>query len=161
MKARMSPTTRTRFCLLIVPPTLMVLSACSSGQHQTNSSLNDQRLAVCPSTPNCVSSLAESGNRQVAPLTYRDDATQANGRLLKILTSMPRSSIRYADAAYIHVEFRSAFFGFIDDVEFQFAASGLIHVRSASRVGYSDFGVNRRRIEEIRTLFSPAASSGG
>jgi uncharacterized protein (DUF1499 family) len=61
---------------------------------------------------------------------------------------------------YLHVEMRSLMFRFVDDVEFSLAASaGLIHVRSASRVGYSDFGVNRKRVERIRAAFDSQPAS--
>ncbi len=66
----------------------------------------------------------------------------------------PTACRRCEEEAYWHVEFRSRVFRFVDDVEFLFGPAGRqIHVRSASRVGYSDFGANRRRIEEIRALF--------
>ena len=59
-----------------------------------------------------------------------------------------------AEERYIHTEFTSAFFRFVDDVEFLLDdGTRTIHVRSASRVGYSDFGVNRRRVEELRSRF--------
>ncbi|HOW77583.1 MAG TPA: DUF1499 domain-containing protein [Candidatus Competibacteraceae bacterium] len=62
---------------------------------------------------------------------------------------------------YLHVEFRSAVFGFVDDMEFYFSPPGTIQVRSASRTGYSDFGVNRERVETLRTRFSSTANSSG
>lgn len=68
---------------------------------------------------------------------------------------MPRTRIRRDEAAYLHAEFRSLIFRFVDDVEFLLDAdAGVIHVRSASRLGYSDLGVNRRRVEAIRQAFS-------
>ena len=67
-----------------------------------------------------------------------------------------------ADENFLHVEFRSAVFGFVDDVEFLFDdGNKVIHVRSASRVGYYDFGVNRRRVEELRKRFMAAGKSNG
>ena len=137
-----------------------IMSACSGSRAQPNSGLIEQRLAPCPDSPNCVSSQATQESRRVKPLRYRGDAVQAKERLLSLLEGMPRVRIQHADAGYIHTEFRSAVFGFVDDVEFYFDPPGLIQVRSASRVGYSDFGVNRERVEAIRLLFSDKSETG-
>lgn len=137
-----------------------IMSACSGSRAQPNSGLIEQRLAPCPDSPNCVSSQATQESRRVKPLRYRGDAVQAKERLLSLLEGMPRVRIQHADAGYIHAEFRSAVFGFVDDVEFYFDPPGLIQVRSASRVGYSDFGVNRERVEAIRLLFSDKSETG-
>ena len=111
------------------------------------------RLAACPSTPNCVSS-QESGRSAVAPLAYDDSASSAVARLKRIVSSLPRTRIVEATEDYLRVEVRSRIFGFVDDVEFIVDAAGSrVHVRSASRVGYSDFGVNRARVEAIRAQF--------
>jgi uncharacterized protein (DUF1499 family) len=73
---------------------------------------------------------------------------------MKIVKEMNRSKIITAEDNYIRAEFSSKLFGFVDDVEFYFpdttSTKAIIHVRSASRVGYSDLGVNRKRIEQIR-----------
>jgi uncharacterized protein (DUF1499 family) len=70
---------------------------------------------------------------------------------------MPRTDIVTLEEDYIHAECRSRIFGFVDDVEFWFdGANGVIHFRSASRMGYSDLGVNRKRMERIRKEFSQA-----
>ena len=131
-----------------------ILGACSGGRTQANSGLVEQRLAPCPDSPNCVSSQATQEGRRVEPLRYHGDAAQAKERLLALLRGKERVSVQHADAGYIHCEFRSALFGFVDDVEFHFDPLGAIQVRSASRVGYSDFGVNRKRVEAIRRRFS-------
>ena len=76
-------------------------------------------------------------------------------RIKDLVAEMPRSKIVTVEASYLHVEFRSAFFRFVDDVEFLIDTEDqVIHFRSASRVGYSDLGVNRRRMERIREAFS-------
>jgi uncharacterized protein (DUF1499 family) len=87
----------------------------------------------------------------MAPLAFESPADDAMRRLQAIVRSMPQSRIVTADDRYLHAEFRSAAFGFVDDVEFLIdERAGVIHFRSAARIGYSDFGVNRRRMERIR-----------
>ena len=112
-------------------------------------------LAACPDTPNCVSSQATDGAHAVAPLRYRANAADAMQRLRAIVGGLPRTRVVSATDYYLHVEFTSAILRFVDDVEFRVDASQrLIHVRSASRVGHYDFGVNRRRVEAIRQAFN-------
>jgi len=90
----------------------------------------------------------------VPPLAWTGDLGQAKMRLRSAVLAAGDATFVVEEEAYWHVEFRSRVFRFVDDVEFLFGPAGRqIHVRSASRVGYSDFGANRRRIEEIRALF--------
>jgi len=111
-------------------------------------------LKPCPASPNCVSSLAEDAEHRVPPLIWGGDFAQAKTRLRRAVLAAGHATFVAEEDTYWHVEFRSLVFRFVDDVEFLFdPGSRLIHVRSASRVGYSDLGVNRRRIEKIRALF--------
>lgn len=117
-------------------------------------------LPACPDTPNCVSSQATDRAHAIAPLHYGMSAADAMRRLRAIVSGMPRTRVVSATDDYLHVEFTSAILRFVDDVEFRVDASHrLIHVRSASRVGHYDFGVNRRRIEAVRRAFDRAAPS--
>ncbi|MBK8988515.1 MAG: DUF1499 domain-containing protein [Chloroflexi bacterium] len=114
----------------------------------------DGRLAPCPDSPNCVSTFATDTEHGIAPLAYDGNTAVAQAAILAILQAQPSYTLINNDPAYIHATARSAFWGFIDDVEFYFdEAAGLIHFRSASRLGYGDGGVNRRRMEEIRKLY--------
>ena len=109
------------------------------------------RLARCKRTPNCVSSQADPADRQhyIAPLAFKGTMSD----LRKAVESMPGSTVVHADSSYLYAEFRTRLLGFVDDVElFCDDASGLAHVRSASRLGRRDFGVNRNRIETLRRL---------
>ena len=144
-----------------VPGLMLValLSACSGGSPRVNFALAEGRLEPCPSSPNCVSSLARVESQRVDALRYDGDGTPAQARLLRVLNEMARVSVISADASYVHAEFRSALFGFVDDVEFHFDPPGAIQVRSASRVGYSDFGVNRSRVTAIRDRFAALAGA--
>jgi uncharacterized protein (DUF1499 family) len=116
-------------------------------------------LSPCPSSPNCVSSLSEDRKHFVEPLQYGGSRHKAIKRLVGILGRLKRVHLTQVDSDYIHAEFRSSLFGFVDDVEFWLPDKGnIIHVKSASRTGYSDFGVNRRRVEQIRSHFDGQSS---
>lgn len=134
------------------------LAACSGGRLQAGATADGNSLLTCPDSPNCVSSRSAVDSQQVEPLRYDGDPSLAHQRLLIVLKGLERVRILQTSAASIHAEFRSAVFGFVDYVDFRFEPPGEIQVRSASRVGYSDFGVNRRRIEEIRARFNQNAA---
>jgi len=112
-------------------------------------------LAPCPASPNCVSSLATDAEHFTEPLYFTGDAALAWHRLKTALGTESRLSIVEDTGSYLHAEARSLVFRFVDDIEFVLDPdAALIQVRSASRTGYSDFGVNRRRVERIRKAFS-------
>ena len=114
-------------------------------------SAGENRLLPCPESPNCVSSRGPVDEHYVQPLRYTGNKDAAYQRLVTLIESQQRARIVVREADYLIAEFRSAILRFVDDVEFLFSADqGVIDVRSASRVGYYDFGVNRRRIEDIR-----------
>ena len=118
--------------------------------------ITEGKLSPCPDSPNCVSSQSPDVSHFIEPLTYQDSRNDAFSRLLKIIKSLPRSRVISSTGNYIHAEMTSRLFGFVDDIEFFFnEENNLIQVRSASRVGYSDLGVNRKRVETIRKLFNP------
>ena len=112
-------------------------------------------LKPCPDRPNCVSSTTPDGPRKMNPIQYRGSIEEARQRLLEIIHSFARATVVRNDGNYLKVEFRSAIFSFIDDVEFEFDdASKVIQFRSASRLGYYDFGVNRNRMRTVSRQFS-------
>ena len=115
-----------------------------------NLGVRDGRLAPCRRTPNCVSSQADPSDREhyIAPL----GATIAQVR--DVVESLPRTRVISSNASYLHAEFRSKLLGYVDDVEFFFDGKET-QVRSASRLGRRDFGVNRARVEQIRRLVTP------
>ena len=116
----------------------------------TNLGVTDGRLAPCRSTPNCVSSQADPSDREhyIAPLRASMEEVR------NAVEALPRTRIVLAHSSYLHAEFRSRLMGYVDDVEFFFDGA-IVQVRSASRVGRRDFGVNRARIEKIRELLEP------
>lgn len=112
-------------------------------------------LKSCPKSPNCVSSQASDPEHSIAPIAYSGSRTEAYARLKKVLTEMKRTTIISEKEDYLHAESKSLIFRFVDDVEFYFPTTEkVIHVRSASRVGNSDMGVNRKRVEEIRKRYN-------
>jgi len=119
--------------------------------------INNGELTPCPKTPNCVNSQAVGEKQYIQPIRYAGTQQEARARLLQILDSLKRTKILTAQENYIRAEFTSTLFRFVDDVEFYFpeehAGETVIHVRSASRIGYSDLGANRKRIERIRSKF--------
>ncbi|XOF35415.1 MAG: DUF1499 domain-containing protein [Candidatus Electrothrix sp. YB6] len=112
---------------------------------------------ACPEAPNCVNSQTADEKHYIPPLHFTGTEQEAQDRLLQILESKDRTKILEVQDDYIRAEFTSALFRFIDDVEFYFPEKQdderIIHVRSASRIGYSDLGANRKRIERIRSRF--------
>ncbi|MGD8880391.1 MAG: DUF1499 domain-containing protein [Desulfobacterales bacterium] len=112
------------------------------------------RLSPCPDSPNCVSSQSTDPGRFIKPLRYTGNLADARQKLIDLLANSKRTRLIRVETDYIHAEFRSLIFNFVDDVEFYFSAEDrIIHVRSASRKGYYDFGVNRRRVEGLRSTF--------
>lgn len=113
------------------------------------------RMDECPDSPNCVSSMSKKESRYIEPLKFAGDPMKAMERLEKVILLMKRSEIESKEDGYIKAVFSSAVFRFRDDVECLLDKDkNVINIRSASRLGYSDFGVNRARVEEIRKLFT-------
>ncbi len=106
--------------------------------------------------PNCVSSTIEKADRHyIEPLAFSGDAGKAWAKLMTTLKAQTRAAVITEKADYAYAEFTSAGMGFVDDVEFALdAKNSVIQVRSSSRLGISDRGVNRARIERIRKDFS-------
>lgn len=133
---------------LITSGLLIALSSCASQRELDENDMN------CPDSPNCVSSLASDSAHFVTPLTFNDQPEVALQRLKAALLTEKRVTIVKEQTDYLHGEVRSLIFRFVDDVEFTLVPEqGVFQIRSSSRVGYSDFGVNRRRIERIRQRF--------
>ena len=110
------------------------------------------RLRPCPSSPNCVSSEGADADHAIAALPYQGDRAATERALVTALATLPRSAIQRRQGDYWHATQVSAVFRFIDDIELRFDdAARVIQVRSGSRVGYSDMGVNRKRVEALRS----------
>ena len=122
-----------------------------TGKRPSNLGVRDGKLAPCPSTPNCVCSQSEDAEHKIEPLTYKSTPEVAFTQLKQAIASQPRTKIITESPNYLYAEFTSAIMKFVDDVEFYLDEDAkVIRVRSASRLGQSDLGVNRKRIETIR-----------
>ena len=113
----------------------------------TNLGVKDGRLAPCKRSPNCVSSQADPADSEhyIAPIPFA--GTMAD--LRRLVESMARATVITAQDNYLYAEYRTRLLRYVDDVEL-YLDKGLVHVRSASRLGRRDFGVNRKRVEELR-----------
>lgn len=125
-----------------------------SGQPPTNLGVKEGRLTACPDTPNCVCSQAASTDAEhyIAPIAYKTAPAEAMAKLKSVIEGMERTKVINETGDYLYAEFTTALMGYVDDVEFYLDPStpGRLQVRSASRLGKSDLGVNRKRIETIR-----------
>lgn len=136
-----------RIFLLIA---LMSLFSCA-GNRPTNLGITNSKLAECPHSPNCVSSDSHSSSHSIAALKINSSAKDAWITTRNAVLDLPRTTIVTETSDYIHAECSSAFFGFVDDLELHLRSTeGNIAIRSASRLGSSDFGVNRKRVEILR-----------
>lgn len=125
----------------------------------TNLGAVNGRLADCPASATCVCTQATDAEHRMEPIPFSGSLEEAMNRLKAIIAAMPRSKIVTADQRYMHVEFTSRFFRFVDDVEFLLDPdTKTLHFRSASRVGLSDLGMNRQRMEDLRQKFESASA---
>lgn len=123
------------------------LSGCA-GTAPTNIGYTNDRLAPCPSSPNCVCSYDSDEQHGIKALALKGSEEDTKTALLAVLDAMG-AHVVLTEGAYIRSEFTSPLMGFVDDVEFYIESTG-VQVRSASRLGHSDLGANRKRIESIR-----------
>jgi uncharacterized protein (DUF1499 family) len=127
------------------------IAAMFSWKRPANLGVKDGRLAPCKRTPNCVSSQADPADREhyIAPIAFRGSMQD----LRRAVESMERATVISAERNYLYAEYRSRLMRYVDDVELYYdEKQGMVHVRSASRLGRRDFGVNRNRIEALRRL---------
>ncbi len=117
--------------------------------------IENGKLKECPDTPNCVNSQIQDKKHFIDPVIIKATSLEAKNYILEVLEEQKQSKVVVVESDYIRAEFVSKVFRFVDDVEFYFPESDSkelqIHVRSASRIGYSDLGVNRKRIENFRS----------
>lgn len=136
---------------------LLGLLGCA-GTPPANLGVNNGMLTRCPASPNCIASQTENPQQRINPFVFTDDPTAAFSRLQQTLASRKDTTIIEATPDYLRVEFRTTLF--VDDGEFLLDSKHrVIHVRSASRLGYSDFGKNRNRMEELRREFELSLKS--
>ena len=136
--------------------TLLVCSlaviACA-GKSTRELGVIEGKLRPCPASPNCVNSQHRNESHYIAPLKIPTTVADNKKLLIEIIEQMPRTKIVSENDQYLHVEFTTKIMRYTDDVEFLIEGN-IVHVRSASRIGYSDLNANRNRIEEIRKLIT-------
>lgn len=136
---------------------LVMFGAVSCSGKMLKNGLVDGRLQPCPGSPNCVLSQNPDEKHSIQALSYQGGRERILPLFRDLVKSMDRVTLVEEGKNYLRFEFRTKVFGFVDDVEFLFPDDEpIIHVRSASRTGYSDLGVNRKRVEQIRKLFDEA-----
>lgn len=117
--------------------------------------LQGGHLLPCPTSPNCVCSQDADANHQVPPIPFTGSSVDALARMKHVILNEPRTRIVSEEPGYLHAEFTSLIFRFTDDVECLIEPGAqVIQIRSASRVGHSDLGVNRKRVERLRLKFA-------
>ena len=134
----------------------LILMSCMS-KRPDNLGLEKGKLSGCPDKPNCVCSFENKNNDQnyIEPLNYTKTAPEVKEKIKEILGGMPRTEIIEEKENYLYAECTSLIFRFTDDLEIYIdEGQKLIHFRSASRVGYSDLGVNRARVKKIKKKLS-------
>jgi uncharacterized protein (DUF1499 family) len=129
-----------------------------------NLGIENGKLTQCPDKPNCVSSFSNNEKHYIKPIIIKGKRLEIKNDIVNIVNELKNSKVTVTKNSYVRAEFTSKVFGFVDDVEFYFPETKSkvtsIHIRSGSRVGYSDFNVNRERIETIRIKFETLNISG-
>ncbi len=129
----------------------MCLLSCSN----VNIGMQDSKLKPCPASPNCVSTETSDSKHQIAPFKIKGSPLVFWQKLEQQLELLPKTKIITVTDTYLHVECRSKFFSFVDDLEFLLRTdTGVVEIRSAARLGYSDLGVNRQRLEGLRSTLT-------
>jgi uncharacterized protein (DUF1499 family) len=131
---------------------LIFLVSCSSVPKEIG--MKGQFFHNCPNSPNCVSTMEKRKGYYIAPIKYSLSKEDAFKKMLVVINAMNKVTILKQTPSYIHAVFRTPLMNFADDVEFYFPEKvQVIHLKSASRIGFSDMGVNRKRVESIRKRF--------
>jgi uncharacterized protein (DUF1499 family) len=112
--------------------------------------MSDPQLKECPDSPNCVSTQTQQKDKKMDPIPFELDPQEVKKVIKDVVEDLPRTELQSESTHYLHYTFKSKIFGFTDDVEFLIdPEQKLIHYRSASQTGYSDMGVNKKRMIEI------------
>jgi len=117
--------------------------------------ITDGKFHPCPKSPNCVSTQSTDEKHRMHPIKYTSTVAETKEKLKKIVNTFKRTKLITETENYLHFEFRTATFKFVDDVEFYLdEKEKLIHFRPAARLGWSDMGVNKKRMKSISKLYS-------
>ena len=130
---------------------MITISGCSEARHEGMAGSRSTHPLGCPESPNCVSTEATDKRHKIDVFRLEEDFSKNWTEIQLAVAALPRSTIANADDTYLQATFKSRVFRFIDDLElFLNPSNGIISIHSAARSGYWDFGVNRRRIEQLR-----------
>jgi uncharacterized protein (DUF1499 family) len=168
MKLRIRKMVSSLIAVLVLLPILVIVAGqlgAFSGSQPADLGVKNGRLKPPSSTPNSVSSQAalypdhpQAARAAIEPLRYSGDGKAAMRRLAGMLRGMERTTLITDEPGYLYAQCTTPLMRFTDDLEFSLdAPAGVIHVRSASRLGYGDRGVNRARVEAIRARFNGSA----
>lgn len=114
--------------------------------------IHHSKLSPCPTSPNCVCSDSADKKHYIEPYQLKVKPSEGWEAFKKVISALPRITIISATNDYLHAEARSRIFRFVDDMEFQLRPQqNIIAIRSAARLGHYDFGVNRHRLDKIRS----------
>ena len=140
-----------RLLVLVFIPIIGLYALSMTATEPVNLGVNQGRLADCPASPNCVATQSGVDSQKMQPVSYSGSKEEITGEIKSAIQSrFPRARLVSETDNYLHFEFTSLIFRFVDDVEFLIDDTNkLIHFRSASRVGYSDMGANRKRMQTI------------
>ena len=130
----------------------MTINGCT-GKRPDNIGVSDNHLTACPDKPNCVSSDATDEEHQIAPFQLKGDAASKWPQVVESVRAGTRVNIVTSTDTYLHAEYTSLIFRFVDDLELLLNLStGVVSIRSSSRLGTSDLGANRKRVEALREV---------
>jgi uncharacterized protein (DUF1499 family) len=138
--------------MLLATTAVLIMSGCAGTQPKNLGITADGKLQACPSSPNCVSSFADKTDKEhyIAPYDIKGDDLAAWKSLKRSVQATEDAKMINSTHNYVYAQYTSSLFHFVDDVEFMLDTSGnKIQLRSASRIGYSDLGVNRKRLEDL------------
>ena len=142
---------------VLVLSSIGLLGISMTSKQPDNLGVTAGKLAACPDTPNCVSTQADDPAKKMKPVAFRGSPSEAISKIKEVVKlNYPRAKLISETEYYLHYEFKSLIFRFIDDVEFFVDDnSSVIQFRSASRVGHSDLGVNRKRMNQLAESLKP------
>jgi uncharacterized protein (DUF1499 family) len=136
-----------KFCMQAALMIFMI-TGCAAARSEDGGS---SHLLSCPESPNCVSTEAQDDRHKIDAFHLKEDFIKNWLEIQRVVSALPRSAVVKADATCLHATFKSRVLRFVDDLElFLNPSNGIISIRSAARIGYWDFGVNRRRVEQLR-----------
>ena len=135
--------------LLLIVFLVMFYRLARQSDDIVNAGLVNELLQACPDRPSCVNSLATNDEHSIAAFTIPQDMGEPLNVMAEIITDLPRTENQQQNANYLHATFKSAVFGFVDDLEI-LRDGEILQVRSVSRVGFSDMGVNRLRVDGLQ-----------